>query len=149
MDNFQIQPYIASYREQILAVWEKSVLATHNFLSLGDFKEIKKLVSNINFSDFQVFCLIDKDKVLGFIGISGNKVEILFVDPSYFRQGFGYRLLNFVVIKFNANEIDVNEQNIKALKFYEKFGFQRYDRSEKDNQGRNYPILKMRLANYI
>lgn len=54
-DNFAINPYDDMYRQQVLSIWEQSVLATHDFLTSTDFEEIKKLVNNINFNDLQVF----------------------------------------------------------------------------------------------
>jgi putative acetyltransferase len=144
--DFKITPYSDLYRQQVLAIWEKSVLDTHDFLTSTDFKEIKDLVSNINFNDFQVFCLTDENLVLGFIGVLDKKVEMLFLDPKYFGQGLGKKLLNYAVKELKADKLDVNEQNVKALEFYQKFGFRVHERSDKDDQGRNYPLLRMKLT---
>lgn len=145
-DNFTINAYNEQYRQEVLAIWEKSVLATHNFLSPTDFEEIKELVANINFNDFQVFCSVYENTVMGFIGVADKKVEMLFIDPKYFGKGIGKKLLIFAVDELNADEVDVNEQNTKAIKFYQKFGFETFERTDKDDQGRNYPLLRMRLA---
>jgi putative acetyltransferase len=145
-NNIQINPYTEIYREQILVVWEKSVLATHNFLLSVDFEQIKLLVSQIDFNDLQVFCLIKETLVLGFIGVADQKVEMLFLDPQYFRQGLGQKLLIFAVKKLNANKVDVNEQNSQGFKFYQKFGFETFERTDKDDQGKNYPLLRMKLV---
>ncbi|HTN46067.1 MAG TPA: GNAT family N-acetyltransferase [Flavipsychrobacter sp.] len=144
--NFDILPYADAYQSQVLAVWEKSVLATHGFLTPADFEEIKELVSHIDFSGFQVFCLTAGSFVIGFIGVVDHKVEMLFLDPSYFGQGLGRKLLDFAVEKLHANQLDVNEQNTKALQFYQRFGFEVFERTDQDDQGRNYPLLRMRLA---
>lgn len=140
-----IHPYNEIYRQEILAIWEKSVLATHDFLSLTDFVEIKELVANINFNDFQVFCSVYENTVMGFIGVADEKVEMLFLDPKYFGYGIGKKLLTFAVDELNADKVDVNEQNTKALKFYQNFGFEIVERTDKDDQGRNYPLLRMKL----
>lgn len=145
-NKLKINHYKDSYRPQILAVWEKSVLATHHFLSQADFEEIKILVSNIDFSEFQMFCLTDEDSVLGFVGVADRKIEMLFLDPQYFGQGLGKLLLEFAVNDLKANQLDVNEQNETAFKFYQKFGFEIIERTEKDEQGRAYPLLRMKLA---
>ncbi|SFT11220.1 GNAT family N-acetyltransferase [Sphingobacterium wenxiniae] len=148
MDNYTVNKYNDNYKEQILTIWENSVLATHDFLTPNDFKEIKELVSNINFNDFQVFCLMNENLILGFIGVADKKVEMLFLDPNVFGQGLGRKLLNFAVEELNADKLDVNEQNTKAFKFYQKFGFETYERTDKDDQGRNYPLLRMKLGNF-
>lgn len=144
--NFKIKPYSDFYRPQILSVWEKSVLATHQFLSPNDFEEIKILVSNIDFNEFQVFCLVDDDLVAGFVGVTDQKVEMLFLHPQFFGKGLGRMLLEFAVHNLDASQLDVNEQNGKALEFYQKFGFKTFERTDRDDQGRNYPLLKMKLS---
>lgn len=143
---FTIYPYADIHRQQVLTIWEKSVIATHDFLTPTDFIEIKELVHNINFNDFQVFCLISENVIAGFIGVAEEKIEMLFLDPKYFGQGLGYKLLNFAVKELNADKVDVNEQNKKALKFYQKFGFETFERTDKDDQDRNYPLLRMKLT---
>lgn len=145
-DNFEIYPYTERYRQQVLKIWEQSVLATHHFLTPTDFEEIKELVNNINFNDFQVYCLANENGVSGFIGVAGQKIEMLFLAPQYFGQGLGQRLLNFAVKELQADKLDVNEQNAKALKFYQKSGFETFERTDKDDQGRNYPLLRMKLT---
>ena len=42
--------------------------------------------------------------------------------------------------------VDVNEQNPKARCFYTHMGFREYDRTETDDQGNPFPIIRMRLA---
>jgi len=44
--EIKIQQYVDEYREQLLSVWEKSVLSTHHFLTPGDFQSIKEIVYN-------------------------------------------------------------------------------------------------------
>lgn len=148
MGTNKIERYNDKYRLQVLTVWEKSVLATHNFLSPPDFEEIKELVATINFNEFQVFCLTDENIVLGFIGVSDKKIEMLFLDPKYFGLGLGQRLLNFAVNELGADKLDVNEQNTKAVRFYQQNGFETFERTERDNQGRHYPLLRMKLADH-
>lgn len=144
-DDFKIERYNDNYRQQVLSVWENSVLATHNFLTSSDFEEIKDLVKNINFNDFEVFCLTRGSAVIGFIGVADKKVEMLFLDPNFFGQRLGSKLLDFSIRQLNADKVDVNEQNQNAVNFYQKFGFQTFERTEKDDQGRNYPLLRMKL----
>jgi len=51
-----LKPYEDSYRDEIIAVWESSVRATHHFLSEGDIEFYKSLVKDINFNEFEVYC---------------------------------------------------------------------------------------------
>ncbi|MFH6982927.1 GNAT family N-acetyltransferase [Marinoscillum luteum] len=141
----EIKPYQETDREQLLDVWEKSVLATHHFLSPEDFISIKAMVREIDFSRFEVHCLMDESRVIGFLGVEEKKVEMLFLDPHYFGQGLGKKLINFAIVQLKAHKVDVNEQNVGAVAFYENLGFATYERRDKDDQGNDYPILRMKL----
>ncbi|MFN3996810.1 GNAT family N-acetyltransferase [Algoriphagus sp.] len=144
--KFSIQPYKVVFREQILEVWETSVLATHHFLKAKDFEIIKEIVSSIDFEEFSVFCLVGgRDQVLGFMGLLERKLEMLFLDPRWIGKGLGRVLLDYAIDSCGCIEVDVNEQNVPARIFYEKAGFEVIDRSEKDSAGMDYPILHMRL----
>jgi putative acetyltransferase len=142
-----IVPYTDDFKIQLISVWEKSVRATHHFLKIEDIDYYKIIVSRIDFNLFKVQCAVtDDQKLTGFIGISENKIEMLFLDPTYIGKGIGKSLLNFGIHQLKATEVDVNEQNVNAVQFYNKFGFVSYERTPTDSEGKNYPILKMRLA---
>ena len=54
-------------------------------------------------------------------------------------------LLDDAVTRLGASQVDVNEQNPKALGFYLKQGFAVAGRSPLDGGGRPFPILHLRL----
>lgn len=144
--EFKIEAYREDFRDQLLGVWERSVLATHHFLTPVDFEEIKELVKSIDFNELDVFCLTVEGRVSGFVGVLDRKVEMLFLDPDFFGQGLGKKLLMFALNQLSADKVDVNEQNTKAVEFYRRSGFQTFERTDTDDQGRNYPLLRMKLA---
>ncbi len=141
--NYKIVNFEDHHRTALIAVWEKSVLATHDFLAPHDFIEIKALVNSIDFHAFQVYCLLDDQQVIGFTGVVDQKIEMLFLSPEYFGQGLGKKLLQFCIDNLNAQRVDVNEQNEKALSFYIHCGFIPYERTAVDDQGKNYPLLRL------
>jgi len=143
--SFNIVKYKDSHKDNILAVWEHSVKATHQFLLESDFDEYKKILQNFDFNDLDVFCLEEQENVVGFIGIHTGKIEMLFLSPDYIGKGLGRKLTDFAFKNFDINYVDVNEQNPKATEFYGKIGFETFDRTEKDDMGKPYPILKMKL----
>jgi putative acetyltransferase len=146
MDSYRIEAYREDLREQLVEVWERSVLATHHFLNPADFEEIKKEVQAMDFNQLEVYCLTHRERVLGFVGVWERKVEMLFLDPAYFGQGLGKKLLNFALTELGADRIDVNEQNTHAAEFYRRSGFEVSERTNTDDQGRPYPILRMILS---
>ncbi len=141
----ELIPYKEEFREQLIAVWEKSVSATHHFVTPEEVARLKELVKQIDFNSFQVYCLVSESKVLGFLGVEDHVIESLFLDPDYIGQKLGTRMMNFALNELKADKVNVNEQNSDAIQFYSKFGFVTYERTEKDEYGNDYPILKMKL----
>ena len=131
---------------RVVEVWEASVRATHHFVSESDIEFFRPLVYN-ELPSVKLGCVRDENgMVVGFIGTSQRKIEMLFIHPAWRGQGVGRRLLRYAVDEDEATILDVNEQNEQALGFYLRMGFEVIGRSEDDGQGKPYPLLHMRLA---
>lgn len=146
MEGIHIATHTDAHREGLLKVWEESVLATHDFLTPGDFNDIRTAVPSINFNAFDVYCLLNGSEVIGFLGVAEDKVEMLFLSPAFLGKGLGKKLLNFAIRELKADKVDVNEDNGRAVEFYKRFGFDVYERTNKEDQGRDYPLLRMKLT---
>lgn len=144
-ETFEIVPYIPAYHSQVVDVWEKSVLATHHFLDPEDFQKIRSLVRELDFSVHGVYCLLEGERCIGFTGVTDDKMDMLFLSPDYFGRGLGWKMMDFALNRLGVRKVDVNEQNESALRFYQKVGFVVYERTLQDDQGHDYPILRMSL----
>ena len=132
--------------EQLLEVWERSVRTTHLFLSAGEIAEIKTCVPQALREVPHLIVAWRADGTpAGFMGMDGQKLEMLFLAPEERGKGLGKELVQYGAERFGIREVTVNEQNPQARGFYERMGFRVCQRSELDEQGRPYPILKMRL----
>ena len=131
---------------RIVEVWEESVRATHHFVKESDIDIFRPLVGE-ELPNIDLDCVRDENGlVVGFIGVSKGKIEMLFIHPEWRGQGIGRRLVQYTVDERQATTLDVNEQNDQALGFYLRLGFKVEDRSEFDGLGKPYPLLHMRLA---
>lgn len=145
MDIRRVMP---TDREVLLDVWLRSVRATHTFVSEEDIRSMIPQVRAYLASsepEFWVLC-DDSGAIMGFMGMSGSKMESLFLAPEFLRRGAGRRLVRHAQALHGELTVDVNEQNSAARAFYEACGFVVDGRSELDDQGRPYPLLHMRLA---
>lgn len=143
VDQIQAQDY-----PRVIEVWEASVRATHDFLHEDDIDLFRPLVRKELPQVEHLMGVRDKNgQIAGFIGVMDQKVEMLFLHPDARGQGAGKRLLTFAILHFGANALDVNEQNPRALGFYQHLGFEVVGRSELDWTGKPYPLLHMRLNN--
>lgn len=145
MKNISINYYQEKWHNSILEIWEDSVLHTHSFLSNKDFLFIKGLLSNFDFNSIHIECLFLHDHCIGFAGVHHQKLEMLFLDPSYIGKGYGKYFIHYLIEKYAFKYVDVNEQNLQAVEFYQRVGFKTYRRKEMDDLGLPYPILEMRF----
>ena len=81
--------------------------------------------------------------ICGFMGVAGDKLEMLFIDAGERGRCIGKQLLRFAVDELQIRKVDVNEQNRQAVDFYQHMGFCVVGRSDVDAEGKNYPILFM------
>ena len=132
---------------ELLGVWERSVRATHLFLSDGAVRSIREYVPQALLGAAHLLVAEDEAGApAAFMGVEDGTLEMLFIDPEERGKGLGRRLLRLGIESYGVRRLAVNEQNPRAAGFYEHMGFEAYARSETDEQGNPYPILYMRLA---
>ena len=83
--------------------------------------------------------------LIGFMRIAEGNLEMLFITNNYWGTGIGEKLVTYAINHLQVTKVDVNEQNIQAVGFYKHIGFNTYKRSDLDGEGKEYPILYMRL----
>lgn len=143
----KIQPIQKSDYPELLEVWEKSVRATHHFLSKADIASLKPLILNQYFDAVTLHCVKDKNgRIKGFCGVADDNLEMLFVDPDCHGTGVGKCLCQYAIEVMKITRVDVNEQNPQAMGFYEHMGFSMVSRSPVDGQGKPFPLLHLKLS---
>lgn len=125
-------------------IWERSVIATHDFLKESDRIQLKKEIPTY-FPYVEAYLCFAGNDIIGFSGTHDLNLEMLFLDPKYFKQGYGTEILQTLIQEYKVQYVDVNKDNPNALAFYLRNGFKKYDESSKDGQGRDYPIVHLKL----
>ncbi len=134
-------------RLALVALWERSVRATHHFLAEADIAFYQPLVVELLTGDgLELWVLADEaDLPIGFLGLSAHAIEALFLEPAWRGKGCGRLLVEHAQALLGSTlRVDVNEQNVDACGFYEAVGFVVTGRSPEDDMGRPYPLLHMR-----
>lgn len=134
-------------RGSLLALWERSVRATHLFLSEDDIAFYRPLVAQILVEQLcELWVLVDPRGIpIGFLGLSAHAIEALFLDPLYRSRGWGRLLVSHAqAITGGALAVAVNEQNTAARCFYAALGFLPVRRSPVDEFGRPFPVVRLR-----
>ncbi len=146
MDHQIVTIHESEYPE-VVEVWEASVYATHDFLKEEDIAYFKPLILLVYLKAVDLRCVRnDQHKMIGFLGVAENKIEMLFIHPNAMGKGIGKTLVDYALKQMNATKVDVNEQNQQAVGFYEHVGFKTVSRSDLDSLEKPYPILNMELG---
>ena len=146
MQILEIQERSDSFVRELLQVWEKSVRATHLFLSENEIAAIKKYVPQaLNGIAHLIRAEDDTGSPVAFMGVENGTLEMLFITPEERGKGLGKRLIQYGIERHAVERLAVNEQNPQAKGFYEHMGFQVYKRTDLDEQGNPYPLLYMSL----
>ncbi|MCL4639980.1 MULTISPECIES: acetyltransferase [Olivibacter] len=134
--------------ERVMEIWESAVRATHHFLKEEDILYYKELIYNKYLDSVDLYGHIRQDGILtGFIGISGQAIQMLFIDATKRGIGIGKKLVQYALDEKDARTVDVNEQNQQAVGFYKHMGFVVVGRTAVDDAGKPYPILSMEWGN--
>ena len=91
--------------------------ATHHFLGEDDIVALRPLVAEaLGGGALELWVLVGDDDVpLGFMGLDGDDISALFLEPAWRGRGGGRRLVAHAqALRGGALTVDVNEQNPAA-----------------------------------
>lgn len=141
---FKLRPSTHGDLDRILDIWRRAVDATHDFLAPEDRADIEREVAAF-FPEVSFVVAVDaSDRPQGFMFLQDGHLEALFIDPDRRGQGIGKALVQAALAAHPALTTDVNEQNLAAVGFYRRIGFEATGRSPLDGQGRPYPLIHLR-----
>lgn len=129
--------------KKLIAIWRRSVDATHDFLSQEYRAELEDLVSAFLPEAPLWVAVTEKDEPVAFMLLTGEHMDALFVDPTVRGCGVGKLLIEHALTLAPKLTTNVNEQNEQAVGFYKKMGFKVTGRSETDDLGKPYPLLNL------
>lgn len=129
--------------KQLIAIWCRSVDATHDFLSGAYRAELEDLVSAFLPEAPLWVAVTEKDEPVAFMLLTGEHMDALFVDPAVRGRGVGKLLIEHALTLAPRLTTDVNEQNEQAVGFYRRMGFKVAGRSETNDLGKPYPLLNL------
>lgn len=90
------------------------------------------------------FYVYDDGVIKGFVKTSYNEIQKLFVEPVLQGNKIGDTLVNFATEKLSADNLWALEKNTKAIKFYEKHGFELTGEKKFEEDTTEY-LVKLKL----
>ena len=108
---------------KVADIWLDTNIKTHYFISAQYWKSNFELVKEL-LLQATVYVYEDKQEIQGFIGLSNEYIEGIFVSAEMQSQGIGKILLNYVKGKRNKLILNVYQKNTRAISFYQREGFE-------------------------
>lgn len=132
---------------RLFEIWQTAVHATHDFVAEEDHKEIAVLVRERYLPTADLDVAVNPEGVpLAFMGMTGNEIDSLFVHSDARGSGVGRELVELAFTRAAVIYTEVNEQNAQGVGFWKHMGFREIGRLDVDDQGRPYPLLRMRRS---
>ncbi|MGN0709269.1 MAG: GNAT family N-acetyltransferase [Anaerovoracaceae bacterium] len=129
--------------DDVMRIWLEGNLGAHGFIPreywTGNFDAVKKAIRE---AEVYVHESGETGCVDGFIGLSGNYVEGIFVDEHARSHGVGKSLIDFVKGIKPSLELSVYEKNERALSFYAREDFKVASEETDDATGEKCLIME-------
>jgi putative acetyltransferase len=128
----------------LVAIWRSSVAKTHDFVNPSDLDEIDREVQRFLPQSRVWVALDDNGSPIAFMGLEASSIDSLFVANDWQGRGVGRALVDHAKLASLSLAVVVNAQNEQAVRFYRHLGFVVVGHSPTDEEGRPYPIFRMR-----
>ena len=109
--------------DRVFDIWLDTNLKAHYFIPAQYWKSNIDLVKEM-LPQAEVYVYENNCQIEGFIGLSDEYIEGIFVRDEMQSQGIGKLLLNFVKEKKTKLYLNVYQKNMRAIHFYQREDFE-------------------------
>ena len=107
---------------RVADIWLKTNLKVHFFISeqywISNYEFVKEMLPQA-----EVYVYEDDKMIQGFIGVSDEYIEGIFVSDEMQSRGIGKILLDYIKDKKDKLQLKVYQKNVRAMSFYQREGF--------------------------
>ena len=107
---------------RVADIWLKTNLKAHSFISeqywISNYEFVKEMLPQA-----EVYVYEDDKMIQGFIGVSDEYIEGIFVSDEMQSCGIGKMLLDYIKDKKDRLQLKVYQKNVRAMSFYQREGF--------------------------
>lgn len=123
---------------EVIQIWLDANLQAHDFIPReyweGNFEQVK---SSLPLAELYVYQDDGSGMINGFIGLSGEYIEGIFVKGEVRSHGIGKKLLDYVKPLKGRLALSVYQKNGQAIRFYLREGFQAQSSKKDEDTGEN------------
>ena len=111
------------------------------FIPLEECYKVEKLFDSI------IFVAEQNNKAVGFVAFCKQEITWLYVDPKFFRKGYGKQLLCFALSKvLKPVRVTVLKNNLRAINLYEGLGFNVEEKQQGKIPLTNIEVTSLRMV---
>ena len=125
---------------RVADIWLDTNLKAHYFIPARYWKSNFELVKEM-LSQAEVYVYEDDKEIHGFIGLSGEYIEGIFVSDEKQSQGIGKLLLDHAKDRKPKLRLNVYKKNTRAISFYQREGFEIQDEGLDNATGENDYVM--------
>ena len=107
---------------RVADIWLTTNLKAHFFISeqywISNYEFVKEMLPQA-----EVYVYEDDKMIQGFIGVSDEYIEGIFVSDEMQLCGIGKMLLDYIKDKKDRLQLKVYQKNVRAMSFYQREGF--------------------------
>ena len=107
---------------RVADIWLKTNLKAHFFIPeqywISNYEFVKEMLLQA-----EVYVYEDDKMIQGFIGVSDEYIEGIFVSDEMQSRGIGKMLLDYIKDKKDKLQLKVYQKNVRAMSFYQREGF--------------------------
>ena len=107
---------------RVADIWLKTNLKAHFFIPeqywISNYEFVKEMLPQA-----EVYVYEDDKMIQGFIGVSDEYIEGIFVSDEMQSCGIGKMLLDYIKDKKDRLQLKVYQKNVGAMSFYQREGF--------------------------
>ena len=108
--------------DRVADIWLKTNLKAHYFIPeqywTSNYESVKEMMSQA-----EVYVYEDDKMIQGFVGLSNEYMEGIFVSDEMQSRGIGKILLDYIKDKKDRLQLKVYQKNVRAMSFYQREGF--------------------------
>jgi GNAT superfamily N-acetyltransferase len=122
-----IREFRAEDEAETAAVWHRAGLAAYPYLPTWQALTLEKarwVFANIILPVNKLWVGTRDGHVVAYMALNGSYIDRLYVDPPYWRQGWGTRFIELAKqLSPSGLELHTHQQNSAGRAFYERHGF--------------------------
>ena len=107
---------------RVADIWLKTNLKAHFFIPeqywISNYEFVKEMLPQA-----EVYVYEDDKMIQGFIGVSDEYIEGIFVSDEMQSCGIGKMLLDYIKDKKDKFQLKVYQKNVREMSFYQREGF--------------------------